>query len=64
MKLYLATILTHLLLSAPASAQEYEDYQDYADYGAQQDNLYHDYAERQDTKKYVRSKRMGSRGNV
>jgi len=29
---------------------DYQEYQDYADYGAQQDTLYHDYAERQEHK--------------
>jgi hypothetical protein len=54
MKLHLATILCHLLLFTPSSGQQYDedyqDYQDYADYGAQEDSLYHDYAERKDTK--------------
>jgi hypothetical protein len=48
------TILSHILLFTPSSGQQYDDdyqdYQDYADYGAQQDSLYHDYADRQDTK--------------
>lgn len=53
MKLYLATILSHILLFTPSSSAQYDDYndyQDYADYGANQDTLYHDYAERQETK--------------
>eukprot|EP00980_Cylindrotheca_fusiformis_P004157 scaffold909_cov135-Cylindrotheca_fusiformis.AAC.14 len=53
MKLHLASVLSFLLLLTPSSRAQYDDYndyQDYADYGADQDTLYHDYAERQETK--------------
>jgi hypothetical protein len=55
MKLSLAAAVTTLLLFPFSLAQnddygDYGDYQDYAgDYG-QQDSLYHDYAQRQETK--------------
>ena len=47
----------HLLLGttlfaflASAQNEDYSDYQDYAGEYVQQDSLYHDYAERQETK--------------
>lgn len=46
-------LLTLLLCTTSTLGQNYDDYQeyqDYADYGAQQDTLYHDYAERQESK--------------
>jgi hypothetical protein len=54
MKFSLAATATSLLLISSSLAQnnDYDyggDYQDYADYG-QEDNLYHDYAQRQQTK--------------
>lgn len=47
-------LLTLLLCTTSTLGQNYDDYQeyqDYADYGAQQDTLYHDYAERQESKR-------------
>lgn len=55
MKVFSASLLLPLLLCTPcAVAQQYDDdyqeYQDYADYGAQQDTLYHDYADHKENK--------------
>lgn len=51
----LGYIISHIFLIAAISSSgqqydDYPDYQDYADYGAEQDNLYQNYAERQETK--------------
>lgn len=55
MKVFPASLLLPFLLCTPSTLgqnydDDYQEYQDYADYGAQQDTLYHDYAERQESK--------------
>jgi hypothetical protein len=54
LNLFSAVVATVLVVNALAQADyDYADYQDYAgDYG-QQDNLYYDYAQRQDSKGYA-----------
>jgi len=62
MKVFSASVLFPLLLCTPSLGQGYDDdyqeYQDYADYGAQEDTLYHDYAE------HAESKSVGGAGGV
>jgi hypothetical protein len=53
MKLFSATAVTSLLLVSSGLAQQYDDYADYQEYAGeygQEDNLYQDYATRQQTK--------------
>ena len=55
MKVFSASLLLPFLLCIPSTLgqnyDDYQEYQDYAEYGAQQDTLYHDYAERQEGKR-------------
>jgi hypothetical protein len=53
MKFFSPAALTSLLLVSSGLAQQYDDYADYQEYAGeygQEDNLYEDYATRQQTK--------------
>ena len=57
MRVFSLVVSSYVMLSSLAAAQggydDYADYQEYQDYNGdygQQDNLYHDYAERQQSK--------------